>query len=342
MDRSARLLVAAALAATTAAGCGRSAEPDAYGNVEATEVTVTSEVGGQLLTFEAAEGQSLTAGQAVATIDAAPLTLQREQAAAQHAATASRGDEVLRQVPVLEAQREAALAQRQAAVAQRAALTSQVEIAQRTLARTERLIAQQAATAQQLDQNESAVRTLQEQIKAQDQQIEAQGRQVAAYEAQLAALRTQRETASQQTRSAAAQVAQVDDRIRRSQVTNPLAGTVLVTYAEVGEIVQAGQPLYRIADLSAVDVRAYVTETQLSAVKLGQRVEIAFDTAPETRQTLTGDITWIASEAEFTPTPIQTRDERSDLVYAIKVRVANDNRQLKIGMPVDVSIPDGR
>ena len=342
MDRLVRMLVNAALVATATAGCSRSTEPDAYGNVEATEVTVTSEVGGQLLDFKAIEGQPLTKGQAIATIDAAPLTLQREQAAAQHAATASRATEVLRQVPVLEAQRGAAQAQREAATAQRAALTSQAEIARRTLARTERLIAQQAATAQQLDQNESEVRTLLEQIKAQDQQIEAQARQVASVDAQLAVVRTQHETAALQTRSAAAQVALVDDRIRRTQVTNPSAGTVLVTYVEIGEVVQAGQPLYRIADLSAVDVRAYVTETQLSALKLGQHVEIGFDTAPGTQHTAAGDITWIASQAEFTPTPIQTRDERSDLVYAIKIRVANENRQLKIGMPVDVSIPDGR
>jgi HlyD family secretion protein len=334
--------MAATIGLAAATGCGRSTEPDAYGNVEATEVTVASEVGGQLLDFQAIEGQPLTAGQAVATIDNVPLTLQREQAAAQHDLMASRANEVVGQAPVLAAQREAAMAQREAAIAQRAALISQVEIAERTLARTERLIAQQAATAQQLDQNESAVRTLQEQIKAQDQQIEAQGRQVAAYDAQLALVRTQRQTAAQQTRSAAAQVAQADDRIRRSQVVNPSDGTVLVTYAEVGEIVQAGQPLYKIADLSAVDVRAYVTETQLSALEPGQHIEIGFDTAPGARQTLNGEITWIASEAEFTPTPIQTRDERSDLVYAVKIRVRNENRQLKIGMPVDVSIPDGR
>ena len=205
-----------------------------------------------------------------------------------------------------------------------------------TYERTQRLVAQQAATAQQLDQAERDVRTLQNQLKAQDEQIEAQARQVAAHTGQIAAVQAQQQTAAQQVTAAAAQVSQVEDRLRKTQITNPAAGTVLVTYAREGEVVQPGQPLYKIADLTAVDVRAYITETQLASVKVGQQAHVTVD-AGENRQTFDGAVSWVATQAEFTPTPIQTREERADLVYAIKIRVPNQNGVLKIGMPVDVA-----
>ena len=132
-----------------------------------------------------------------------------------------------------------------------------------------------------------------------------------------------------------AQAAQVDDRIRKAQIVNPAAGTVLVQYARSGEVVQPGQPLYKVASLEAVDVRAYLTEPQLATVKVGQAVRIGLDRGDAVQQ-LTGAVTWVASQAEFTPTPIQTREERADLVYAVKIRVDNKDQLLKIGMPVDV------
>jgi HlyD family secretion protein len=199
----------------------------------------------------------------------------------------------------------------------------------------QRLFAQQAATSQQLDQAERDHRVLQDQIKAQDQQIQAQERQVAAQTSQIAATEQQQRTAKMQVFAADAQVAQLDDRIRRSTIANPSAGTVLVTYVEPGEVVQAGQPLYKIADMQNVEVRAYVSQPQLAAVMVGKPARVTLDSG-DSRQTLTGTITWISTQAEFTPTPIQTRDERADLVYAIKIRVANQNGMLKIGMPVDV------
>jgi len=134
----------------------------------------------------------------------------------------------------------------------------------------------------------------------------------------------------------AAQIGQVDERIRKAQIVNPSAGTVLVTYAREGEVVQPGQPLYKIADLSVVDVRAYITEPQLALVRVGQQARITVD-AGNAQQALDGSVSWVAAQAEFTPTPIQTREERADLVYAIKIRVANANGVLKIGMPVDVT-----
>ncbi len=242
-----------------AAACSQQPQPDAYGNVEATEVVVSSEVGGQLTAFTVEEGQTLMAGQSAGSVDPTQLTLQRGLAVAQREGATSRVGEVERQVAVLRAQRDALQAQHDAAVAQRGALQSQLEIARRNHERTQRLFAQQAATSQQLDQAERDDRVLQDQIKAQDGQIEAQARQVAAQTAQIAAVQQQQQTARTQVSAADAQVAQLDDRVKRSTITNPSAGTVLVTYAKPGEIVQAGQPLYKIADMGTVDVRAYVT-----------------------------------------------------------------------------------
>ncbi len=131
-------------------------------------------------------------------------------------------------------------------------------------------------------------------------------------------------------------MARVNERIRKSQVRNPVAGTVLATYTRTGEVVQSGQPLYKIANLATVDVRAYVAETELAQVHLGSDAEVAVDAGNGALRTLKGKVTWISSQAEFTPTPIQTREERADLVYAIKIRMANDDGVLKIGMPADV------
>jgi len=318
------------------AACSRQPQPDAYGNVEATEVVVSSEVGGQLTTFTVEEGQTLAAGDKAGTVDPTQLALQRQQAMAQRETAASRVGEVDHQVTALAAQRDALQAQREAAVAQRGALQAQLEIARRNHERMQRLYAQQAATAQQLDQAERDDRVLQDQIKAQDEQIAAQGRQVAAQAAQVAAAQQQQRTAQTQIAAADAQVAQLDDRIKRAAITNPSAGTVLVTYAKPGEIVQPGQPLYKIADVGTVDVRAYVTEPQLASVKIGKQARVSVDAGNDSRQTLNGTISWVSSQAEFTPTPIQTREERADLVYAVKIRVPNQNGMLKIGMPVDV------
>jgi HlyD family secretion protein len=337
------LVVLASLAAGIgAAGCSRTAPPDAYGNVEATEVTVSAEAAGRLVAFDVKEGQTLTAGAGVGTIDPSDLQLQRNQASAQHAATESRVDESVSQRAVIEAQRAAAAAQVEAARAQRSALDSQLVIAQRNLDRTKRLLDQQAATAQQLDQAERDVRVLEDQVKAQTEQIEAQSKQVTAYEGQLSSVTAQQRTAVRQAASAGAQVALVDDRLRRTRIVNPAAGTVLVSYAEAGEFVQPGQPLYKIADLSSVEVRAYVTEPQLASLKVGGEVQVNVDTAKDQRESLNGSITWISASAEFTPTPIQTRDERADLVYAVKIRVPNEKGLLKIGMPVDVDLDRSR
>jgi HlyD family secretion protein len=292
--RVVRFFAAATLAAVSAAGCNRERDPDAYGNVEATEVVVGAETSGLLLWFAAAEGTALESGALVAVIDTTQLTLESDVIATQRAGSESRTREVAQQIRALEVQRD---------------------IARRTYERTQRLFDQQAATAQQLDQAERDYRVLVE---------------------QAGAARAQRQTVGQDVASADARVAQIRDRIRRSQIRNPLTGTVLATYAEAGEFVQLGQPLYKVADLDSMIVRAYLLEGQLAHVRIGEPAQVSIDIGADERRVLHGTVTWVSSEAEFTPTPIQTREERADLVYAVKIRVPNPDRLLKIGMPADV------
>lgn len=217
----------------------------------------------------------------------------------------------------LEAQRGAGGARTTEAGQQVAALAAQREIALRTLERTRRLHADSAATAQQLDQAERDFRVL---------------------DAQLRAGQAHRTGAGEELQATDARIAQLRDRLARSRVANPVGGTVLATYVREGEFVQAGQPLYRIANLDTLELRAYVTEPQLAQVRLGARVDVQVDRAGEERLVVAGTVSWVSARAEFTPTPIQTRDERADLVYAIKVRVPNRDGALKIGMPADLSL----
>jgi HlyD family secretion protein len=191
-------------------------------------------------------------------------------------------------------------------------LQAQLATAREEHARTQRLFRAEAATAQQLNVAEGEVRVLQQRIEA---------------------ARAQTETARQEIGGVEARTAQVREQIRKSQVINPAAGTVLATYAEAGEFVQPGQPLYKVADLRNLTLRAYVSGAQLSAVRIGQRVTVQVDAGPDARQGFAGTVTWISPEAEFTPTPIQTREERTEQVYAVQVRVANPDGMLKIGMP---------
>lgn len=197
------------------------------------------------------------------------------------------------------------------------ALRVQRDIARRAYERTRRLHAQQAATAQQLDQAEREYRVLEEELRAAGSQRQGAGREVAAADARLA---------------------QVRDRLARSEVRNPRAGTVLATFTREGEFVQAGQPLYRIANLDTLELRAYVDQPQLSRLRLGQAATVHVDRAGGERLALPGTVSWISAKAEFTPTPVATRDERASLVYAIKVRVPNRGGVLKIGMPADVEL----
>lgn len=222
-------------------------------------------------------------------------------------------------------ERQQVIAQRQATgsrgneVAQQIrVLEIQRAVARRNYERTRRLFAEKAATAQQLDQAERDYRVL---------------------GAQIDALRAQQQSVAREASSSEARVAQISERVGKSTIANPERGTVLATYVHAGEIVQPGQQLYRIADLDTLTLRAYVSETQLHAIRLGGEARVHIDSGDGKTTDIPGTITWISSKAEFTPTPIQTRDERADLVYAVKVRVPNTSGILKIGMPADVTLP---
>lgn len=289
-------VVAVGLVAFTALSCSTH-EPDAYGNFEATEVTVSAEVGGRLLSFSLDEGQRIASDSVLGVIDTVPLILDRRQIEARRAAAAARAREA-----------EAAIA----------ALEVEHTIAQREQARTERLLRNAAATAQQADRAEREVRVTRE---------------------QLAGARAAQRSAAQEVAALGAQLALIDDRISRSRIGSPIGGTVLARYVEPGEYVQPGQPLFKLASLDSLTLRAYVSGSQLGDLRLGQVVRVGVDRA-DSIATLPGRVTWIASTAEFTPTPIQTREERADQVYAVKVAVPNPTGALRIGMPGELTIPE--
>jgi HlyD family secretion protein len=276
--------------------CRRGSQPDAYGNFEANEVTVSAQTSGQLISFTPVEGAHLRTGQVVGLVDTTQLALERAQMIAQREATSARVAEAGNQIGVYQAQ---------------------LSIAERNYERMRRLFEEKAATAQQRDQAERDYRTL---------------------VAQIAAARAQQQSVSREVASATARVAEITDRIRKSKIMNPEEGTVLATFAKTGEVVQSGQPLYKIADVDTLIMRAYITEQQLSQVTLGQRVQVHVDQGGGRLLTLPGVVRWVSSKAEFTPTPVQTRDERADLVYAVKIYVPNPKGALKIGMPGDVSL----
>ncbi|QED38654.1 HlyD family efflux transporter periplasmic adaptor subunit [Antarcticibacterium arcticum] len=193
-------------------------------------------------------------------------------------------------------------------------LNEKLKIAEREKKRVKDLLAENAATQRQMDQTEGEVKVIREEIKN---------------------VRTKNTPIINETELIQAQIARINDLIEKSIVENPLKGTVLATYAETGEITGYGRPLYKIADLENMTLRVYISETQLSDIKLGQEVHVKIDSKKDNMKSYPGRISWISSTAEFTPKTIQTREERSNLVYAVDVKVKNDG-SLKIGMPAEM------
>lgn len=219
----------------------------------------------------------------------------------------------------LATQKSASSARAASVASQVSALELQRDQASRDYERARSLLAGGAIAARDLEQAQREWRTLAEQVEG---------------------MRAQARSAGADVRGIDARVALLAERIAKSRVTNPLAGTVLATYADAGEYVQPGQPLYKIASLDTLVLRAYVAEPQLAVLRLGEPVDVRVDDGPGAR-TVRGVVSWIASKAEFTPTPVQTRDARADLVYAVKILVPNADGALKIGMPADVTLGGG-
>lgn len=270
---------------------------DASGTFEATEVTVSSEVSGRIVCLDVREGGMLNAGQVCGLVDTVQVYLQKRQ---------------------LEAGVEAALSRRRDMQTQTAYIREQIEVNRREADRVRNLIAADAANTKQLDDITASISLLETQLAATESDIRQNN---AIAEAEAASYR--------------AQIAQVDESLRRCRIISPVDGTVLVKYAEAGEITAAGKPLFKVADLTHMTLRAYITASQLTGIKLGQKVTVLADSGKDGVREYEGTVSWISDQSEFTPKTIQTRDERANLVYAIKVSFINDG-YVKIGMYGDL------
>src|SRR6476661_345067 len=270
---------------------------DASGNFETTETVVAAKAQGQLLRLEVAEGDELPAGRTVGVVDTTQLYLRKQQLLASTRA-------VRRQTPNVNAQL--------------GALSQQLANLQRERQRVLSLVKADAVPSKQLDDI--------------DYQIASARQQLAA---QRSALSTQASGTAAQAAPLQEQVRQVNDQLRQSRVVNPVAGTVLTVYVEPSEVVNYGQPLYKIGDTKTLILRAYVAGDQLTRVKLRQPVKVLVDALNNQRREFAGRVQWVSSKAEFTPKVIQTKEDRVNLVYAMKIAVPNDG-SLKIGMPADV------
>lgn len=276
-------------------GCSNNETSDAYGQFEAIETTISSELSGKLLQFTAREGKELNTNQQVAYVDSTKLALQRQEMKAQLESIEARITNINAEVEV---QKE------------------KLALAETNLDRLEALKKDGATTQQKLDDAEARVRTIEKRIDA---------------------LQTQKQSVRAEINATQSRIAQLKDQIEDALVVNPIRGTVLTTFVEPFELVQRGQPLYRIANLDTLELRVYVSGAQLPNIKIGQEVEVLVDKNAEENQAMSGRISWIASEAEFTPEQIQTKEERVTQVYAVKVQVPNSDGTLKIGMPGEVN-----
>jgi HlyD family secretion protein len=304
----ARILLYIVLLPALLAGCsGNNQETDAQGTFEVDEVIVSAEVPGKIMSLSLEEGSILKKDSVVGVIDSVPLELQKAQVEATIGALHQKTTDVRPQVQSLKDQIAVQKAQLRDDLLEKA--------------RTERLIKADAATTKQLDDINTAINVLQKQIVVNEQQIKVQE----------TATGTQNNTVLSEYKPLKESVAEINDQLKRTNITNPINGTVLTKYAMAGEVTSAGKALYKIGDLSVITLRAYITGTQLAQVKLNQNVKVLVDENAKSYRTYDGVITYISDKAEFTPKTIQTKDERANLVYAIKIHVKNDG-YLKIGM----------
>lgn len=275
-------------------GCQRNTENfDATGTFEATEVIVSAEASGKLIHFRADEGVQLTCGEEVGLIDTVQLHLQKMQLLANRKSVDTQRPDIGKQI---------------------AATRQQIAKAEQEKSRVERLLQSNAANRKQWDDWNAEIALLNKQL-----------------EAQLSTLQKSTASLNEQSASVAIQVAQVEDKLQKSRIISPISGTVLAKYAEAGELASVGKPLFKIADVENMYLRAYITSKQLAEVKLGQQVTLYADFGDGERKTFEGTVTWISDKAEFTPKTILTDDERANQVYAIKIAFRNDGTA-KIGM----------
>ena len=266
---------------------------DASGTFEATEVIVSAQATGPLNNFQVEEGQDLKAGVTLGFIDTIQLDLRKKQLLASIQASQTRKPDVEVQLAALEQQIATARSEKQ---------------------RLENLVKANAANQKQLDDLNAQIEVLTKQLKATRTTLESSTNGI-----------------NKESSALKIQVDQINDQLRRSYISSPIDGTVLVKYAETGELAIQGKSLFKIADMSRMILRVYVTADQLAKIKLGQTVDVNAELGSTDNKPYKGTVEWISAKSEFTPKTIQTRDERANLVYAVKVAVKNDGI-LKIGM----------
>ncbi len=266
---------------------------DASGSFEAEETIISAQATGALEQFNIQEGQVLKAGDVIGYVDSTQLYLKKKQ---------------------MEMQAGALLSKRPDVAVQLASLEAQLNTAEKERTRMENLVKGDAATQKQLDDINASISVLHKQI-----------------EAQRSSLNISSNGITKDVSPILVQVEELNDQLRKCVIINPVNGTVLTKYAEAHEMTATGKALYKIADMSTIVLRAYITGNQLAKVKLDQKVDVSTDAGDGTMKHTEGTITWINDKAEFTPKTIQTKDERANMVYAIKVKVKNDGTY-KIGM----------
>ncbi len=304
------------------ASCGNgNGKSDASGTFEADEVIVSAEATGKILQLNVEEGAALAKDMVIGKIDPTAIELQKEQAASFVEALGQKTNDASPQVSVLESQ--IVLQNRQVAVDE-----EQLRVLQKEKQRFQKLVAADAVPAKQLDDINGQVDVLEEKIKAGKTQLSVLQSQVNAQRRQVA---IQNRGILSEKDPMEKKVAIIEDQLNRTSIKNPLAGTVLTKYAQANEFTSTGKALYKIADLSVLKLRAYITGNQLAQVKLNQAVKVKVDDGKGGYREFSGTISWISDKAEFTPKTIQTKEERANLVYAVKINVKNDG-YLKIGM----------
>ncbi len=272
-------------------------ETDAYGNFEATEVVISSEANGKLIQFNLDEGDRIDKGKHVGVVDTIPLYLKKKQLQGKIESLTTKTMDIPSQINVL---------------------IERLNILSREKNRLENLFKDGAATQKQVDDINGEIDVVKSELNANRVRLETSNSGLLS---EIIPLQYQ--------------IEEINDQINKSILINPINGTVLTKYAEENEIVSFGKPLYRIADVRDMYLRAYIGADQLDNIGLGQKVTVLIDDEKSTYTSFDGAISWISDKAEFTPKIVQTKEERVNLVYAIKVRVNNDG-SIKIGMPGEV------
>ena len=288
-----------AVSALVLTACDNTPDYDATGIFEATTVTVSAETSGKILSFAILEGDTVNRGETIAVVDTSLLVLQQKQIASQRLSAENSSPDI---------------------AAQAAALRTEIAHQEHECERFGRLLADGATTQKVYDDAKARLATLKGQLTA-----------------LLSTLGKNRTSISDNALAIQYQTEQIEEQIGKSRVTSPLAGTVLVKYAEEGEFATPGRPLCKIADLDNIYLRSYFTVSQLADLKIGQQVTVIADFGGDEQYEYPGTVTWIAQESEFTPKSIQTKDSRANLVYAVKIAVKNDGR-LKLGQYGEVRL----